>query len=287
MSCSSRRARPPRSTTPRRRRATWGIDRIDQRALPLEQRPTRTPPAANVTAYVIDTGIRADHTEFGGRVDVAAGFNGDGRRQRRQRLPRPRHPRRRARSAAATYGVAKGVKLVPIRVLGCDGTGSDARRSSPPSTTSSRSTAPSAAVANMSLGFSAIVSERRHRRRQPGEATESPSRWPRATRNKNACNDTPGPRSLRDHRGRDHVSSDARAVLLATTAPAWTSSRRAASITSAWYTGSDSHEHHVAARRWPARTPRVRPRSTSPITPPPRPPRSRRHSPATPPAARS
>ena len=48
--------------------ATWGLDRIDQRNLPLNNAYAYTPTGSGVTAYIIDTGVRASHNEFGGRV---------------------------------------------------------------------------------------------------------------------------------------------------------------------------------------------------------------------------
>ena len=48
--------------------ATWGIDRIDQRSLPLSGTYTYTATGSGVKAYIIDTGIRYTHTQFGGRA---------------------------------------------------------------------------------------------------------------------------------------------------------------------------------------------------------------------------
>lgn len=100
--------------------APWGLDRIDQRALPLSSSFASPSDAAGVSIYIVDTGIDASHREFGGRV--ASGFdaiNGtDGRTDCNS------HGTHVAGTAgSATYGVAKSARLVPVRVLGCDGSG--------------------------------------------------------------------------------------------------------------------------------------------------------------------
>jgi subtilisin family serine protease len=99
---------------------TWGLDRIDQRELPLSK-SYGAPSAAGVTAYVLDTGIRITHREFGGRAtngydfvdrdNVAQDCNGHGTHVA-------------GTIGGATWGVAKDVKLVGVRVLGCNGSGS-------------------------------------------------------------------------------------------------------------------------------------------------------------------
>lgn len=98
--------------------AIWSLDRIDQRDLPLSTSYTYDTNAAGVHAYVIDTGIRADHTEFTGRL--GAGFTAelDGRGTEDCQG----HGTHVAGTVGGTrWGVAKGVTVHPVRVFGCLG----------------------------------------------------------------------------------------------------------------------------------------------------------------------
>ncbi|GAB3383978.1 S8 family peptidase [Lysobacter fragariae] len=101
--------------------ATWGIDRIDQRDLPLSGTYTYDTTASAVHAYIIDTGIRATHAEFGGRVGNGYTAINDGWGTS-DCAGHGTHVS--GTVGGATYGVAKGVRLHSVRVLGCDGTGS-------------------------------------------------------------------------------------------------------------------------------------------------------------------
>ncbi|HEU0299384.1 MAG TPA: S8 family serine peptidase, partial [Longimicrobium sp.] len=101
--------------------ATWGLDRVDQRDLPLNAEYTYTRTGAGVTAYVIDSGILTSHTEFGGRATVGTDLVGDG--QNGQDCDG--HGTHVAGTlGGATYGVAKEVNLVSVRVFDCFGSSS-------------------------------------------------------------------------------------------------------------------------------------------------------------------
>lgn len=130
--------------------ATWGIDRIDQRNLPLSKTYTYNTTASNVTAYIIDTGIRTSHSEFGGRASVGTDTVGGG--QNGQDCNG--HGTHVAGTVGGkTYGVAKGVKLVAVRVLDCQGSGTTAGVIAGIDWVTANAKKP--AVANMSLGGSA------------------------------------------------------------------------------------------------------------------------------------
>jgi subtilisin family serine protease len=128
--------------------ATWGLDRIDQRDLPLNATYTYTTLAAGVHVYVIDTGIRSTHAEFGGRVS-STGYTAisDGRGTS-DCNGHGTHVA--ATTGGATYGVAKGVTLHAVRVLSCSGSGTTSGVIAGIEWVTANHTSP--AVANMSLG---------------------------------------------------------------------------------------------------------------------------------------
>ena len=125
---------------------TWGLDRTDQRSLPLSKTYTYGS-AANVTAYVLDTGIRLTQSEFAGRASYGWDFidkdstaqdcNGHGTHVA-------------GTIGGKTYGVAKDVKLVAVRVLDCTGSGSYSAIIAGIDWVTKNAVKP--AVANMSLG---------------------------------------------------------------------------------------------------------------------------------------
>ncbi len=129
--------------------ATWGLDRIDQRNLPLDNAYTYTPTGAGVTAYIIDTGVLASHNEFGGRVGSGFTTINDGRGT----TDCNGHGTHVAGTVGGTtYGVAKQVTIRPVRVLGCNGSGTTSGVIAGVDWVTSNHSAGSPAVANMSLG---------------------------------------------------------------------------------------------------------------------------------------
>lgn len=127
--------------------ATWGLDRSDQRSLPLNRSYTYDYTGSGVRAYVIDTGILANHSQFSGRMLPGATAISDGRGS----SDCNGHGTHVAGTiGGSTWGVAKAVKLVPVRVLGCDGSGTNSGVIAGIDWVRANHVKP--AVANMSLG---------------------------------------------------------------------------------------------------------------------------------------
>jgi subtilisin family serine protease len=133
--------------------ATWGLDRIDQRALPLSRTYVYPSSAANVTAYILDTGVRLSHSEFGGRATSGYDFI-DKDADASDCQGHGTHVA--GTVAGATYGVAKQARVVSVRVLGCDGSGSYSAIIAGVDWVTKNAVKP--AVANMSLGGGASAS---------------------------------------------------------------------------------------------------------------------------------
>ncbi|WP_246595218.1 S8 family peptidase [Actinoplanes auranticolor] len=128
---------------------SYGLDRIDQRNRPLDQAYTYSTTAANVHAYIIDTGIRTTHADFGGRAvsghDAVDGGTADDCNGHGTHVA--------GTVGGSAHGVAKGVQLVAVRVLNCEGSGTTAQVAAGIDWVTANAVKP--AVANMSLGGSA------------------------------------------------------------------------------------------------------------------------------------
>jgi subtilisin family serine protease len=132
--------------------ATWGLDRIDQRNLPLSTSYTYTATGTGVRAYIVDTGILPTHTEFGARASTGydaitptapqADCNGHGTHVA-------------GTIGGSIYGVAKGATLIGVRVLDCSGSGSNTGVIAGVNWVAANAIKP--AVANMSLGGGASL----------------------------------------------------------------------------------------------------------------------------------
>jgi len=127
--------------------ATWGLDRIDQSNLPLNNTYNYDANGTGVNAYIVDTGVRITHNDFGGRGNsgYTAVNDGNGTNDCNG------HGTHVAGTVGgSTYGVAKNVEIYAVRVLGCDGSGSNSGVIAGIDWVAANHVKP--AVANMSLG---------------------------------------------------------------------------------------------------------------------------------------
>jgi subtilisin family serine protease len=211
--------------------ATWGLDRVDQRALPLNGTYVYNSTGAGVRSYIIDTGI-SPHNEFSGRLAAGATAINDGRGTQDCNG----HGTHVAGTVGgSSYGVAKGTTLVPVRVLDCAGRGTNAGIIAGMDWVAGQSTA-TPRVANMSLGggASTAVDEAVARMTNAGVTVVVAA----GNESQNACNVSPARASTAYTVG-STTSSDARSSFsnfgscVNIFAPG-------SSITSAWHTGSSA-----------------------------------------------
>lgn len=217
------------SITATQNNATWGLDRIDQRNLPLSGTYVYDTGASNVHAYVIDTGIRASHSDFGGRVGSGYSAISDGRGSNDCNG----HGTHVAGTVGGTtWGAAKQVRLYPVRVLDCNGSGTNSGVIAGMDWVAGNHTKP--AVANMSLGggASTATDQAVTRMRNAGVTVVVAA----GNESQNACNVSPA-RSTSAITVGSTTSTDARSSFsnygncVNIFAPG-------SSITSAWHTGN-------------------------------------------------
>ena len=139
----------------------WGIDRIDQRDLPLNNSYTYANNGADVNIYILDTGIRLTHTQFGNRAHYVPGgtngdFVGDGRGNASDCHGHGTHVA--GTAAGSTYGVAKGATIWAARVVNCQGSGDVSMAIAAVDWVTGNAIRP--ASVNMSLGYGNVQSLR-------------------------------------------------------------------------------------------------------------------------------
>jgi subtilisin family serine protease len=126
---------------------SWGIDRIDQSDLPLNNRYKQGKTGKGVNVYVIDSGIRRTHQEFQGRVGTGVDFVNDGKGTD-DCMGHGTHVA--GTIGGNTTGVARNVTLIPVRIFGCEGSSPTSRTIEAITWVSTNAQRP--AVVNISIG---------------------------------------------------------------------------------------------------------------------------------------
>lgn len=141
--------------------ATWGLDRVDQRDLPLSGTYTYNNTGSGANVYILDTGVRRTHNDFGGRVQYVPNgangdFVGDGHGSAEDCHGHGTHVA--GTAAGATWGVAKGAPIWAARVVNCSGGGQVSMAIAAVDWVTANGVRP--AVVNMSLGYGDVQSLR-------------------------------------------------------------------------------------------------------------------------------
>jgi subtilisin family serine protease len=141
--------------------ATWGLDRVDQRDLPLSGTYTYNNNGAGTNVYIFDTGVRRTHNDFGGRVQYVPNgsngdFVGDGHGSAEDCHGHGTHVA--GSAAGGTWGVAKSAPIWAARVVNCSGGGQVSMAIAAVDWVTANGLRP--AVVNMSLGYGDVQSLR-------------------------------------------------------------------------------------------------------------------------------